>query len=90
MEILTFNYTKADGKSSTRTVCVTQKPTNLLSGVDVSTLEVEDQVSYAMEADKAREAYMKALDSINAKYDVKHNYRQFKTENMSAVSADFV
>lgn len=85
MNIITFKYTKADGKTSQRTLLVSAEPTKLYAGTDISVLEPADQVSYCNEVALAKEVYLAALKKINDEYDLNFNYRQFKPECMNDI-----
>ena len=85
MKIISFKYTKADGKQSDRTILVSAEPTTLYAGTDLSSLSAEDQVSYINEVALAKEVYLERLKQINAEYDMNFNYRQFKPENMANI-----
>jgi hypothetical protein len=90
MKITTFKYTKADGSTSKRTILVSAEPTKLVSGTDISGLSTEDQVLYSMEVQRIKDVYLEALKLVNDKYDLNHNYRQFKPEGMSDVVEDIL
>lgn len=90
MNILTFKYTKADGKESNRVLVVSAEPTKLYAGTDISSLEPYDMALYAEKVNKAKEAYLVALESINEEFDMNFNYRQFKPECMSNITKEEV
>jgi hypothetical protein len=85
MKTITFTYTKADGKSSARTLVVSNEPTKFVSGTDISELEAVDKAMYVEEVKKAKEIYLEMLKQINGEFDVKHNYRQFDPSRMTDV-----
>lgn len=85
MNIITFKYTKADGKESQRTLAVSITPNKFYAGTDISELAQEEQAIYAVKMSDAKAAYLKAIADINAEFDVKHNYRQFDPNKMSNV-----
>lgn len=88
MQILTFNYTKSDGETSRRTLLTFVKPTNLYGGIDMSELEIEDQVYYVTEVEKAKAEYEAKLAILANDYDLKHRYRQFKPDNMTNINIE--
>ena len=90
MKTLVFNYTKADGKVSHRVLAVSNEPTKNYSGTDISELDTDAQVDYLMAVNAAKNAYLEALKSINDKFDLNHNYRQFNPENMSNVVSEYI
>ena len=85
MKIISFKYTKTDGKQSDRTLLVSAEPTKLYAGTDISSLDAEDQVSYVNEVQLAKDVYLEMLKNINNTYDLNFNYRQFKPENMANI-----
>lgn len=90
MKTLVFNYTKADGTSSHRVLAVSNEPSKNFAGTDISALDTDNQVDYLMAVNAAKNAYLEALKSINDKFDLTHNYRQFKPENMSNVVSEYI
>lgn len=85
MKIISFKYTKSDGKVSDRTIVVTAEPTKLYAGTDISSLDAEAQVSYINEVQLAKDVYLEALKKVNDAYDLNFNYRQFKPEAMADI-----
>ena len=85
MKIISFKYTKADGKTSNRVIALSNEPTTLYAGTDITSLDAEDQVSYANEVQLAKDMYLEMLKNINNTYDLNFNYRQFKPENMANI-----
>jgi len=85
MKIISFKYTKADGKQSDRTLLVSAEPTKLYAGTDITSLDAEDQVSYVNEVQLLKDRYMDSLKFLNDKYDLNFNYRQFKPESMAGI-----
>lgn len=85
MKTLTFKYTKADGKQSNRTIVVSNEPTKLYAGTDISSLSMEDQALYINAVNVAKEDYLDKLKAINNSFDLNFNYRQFKPECMSDI-----
>ena len=88
MKILSFDYTKADGKTSARTVVVFAEPTKLYAGTDISSLDEEDQALYVSQIQTAQEIYLDMIAQANKTFDLKYNYRQFKPENMANVEEE--
>lgn len=88
MKILSFDYTKADGKVSKRTIVVSAEPTKLYAGTDISSLDEEDQALYIAQVQKAKEIYLEMLANANQTFDLNYNYRQFKPENMARVEEE--
>ena len=90
MKTITFNYTKADGKQSNRVVVLSNEPNKFYSGTDITELDVEEQGAYIADVALAKEIYLEILKNINDKYDLNHNYRQFKPEGMSDIVVDTI
>ena len=88
MKTITFKYTKADGKQSDRVVVVSNEPNKFYSGTDISELAVEEQGEYIAAVATAKELYLEMLKKINDTFDLNHNYRQFKPENMADIVAE--
>jgi hypothetical protein len=85
MKILTFKYTKSDGSESSRVLALSAAPTKLYAGTDITSLEAPEQVMYAQDMQAAKDAYLKAIKSINDNYDLNFNYRQFSLEKMKEI-----
>jgi hypothetical protein len=85
MKTLTFKYTKADGKISERVLLVSAEPSKLYAGTDISSLDMDKQVSYIEEITRIKNAYLEALKAVNDSFDLNFNYRQFKPENMAEI-----
>jgi len=85
MNIITFDYTKTDGKTSKRVLVVSQEPTHLYAGTDISSLEQADQAMYCEELQKAKDTYLEAVKKINDDFDLNFNYRQFTPSKMHNV-----
>lgn len=90
MNILSFNYTKTDGKQSDRVLAVMVKPNTMFEGIDISELDMESQGAFAEEINRVQETYLAALEAVKASFDVKHNYRRFDPKKMQAVVAEVI
>ena len=85
MTILTFDYTKSDGKKSKRVLLVTGEPSQLFSGADISSLEPADQVAYSNALAAAKTEWLTRVSEINAEFDMNYSFRQFKPDNMTNI-----
>ena len=85
MNIITFDYTKTDGKTSKRVVLLSAEPTHLYAGTDISSLEQADQAMYIEAVQKAKDAYLEALKAINDEFDMNFNFRQFTPSKMHGI-----
>jgi GTP-sensing pleiotropic transcriptional regulator CodY len=90
MQIQTFTYTKANKSVSKRVVVVIAPARANMMGIDVSELNDSDQVTAAIEIGDAYEDYLLKVKQIQANYDIVHNLRQFKPENMADVETEVV
>lgn len=88
MNILTFNYTKANGSTSDRVLAVMTKPNTMYEGIDISELDMESQARFADQLNAAYETYLAAITAIKASFDVTHNYRRFDPKKMQAVVSE--
>lgn len=85
MNLLTFKYTKANNKVSSRVLAILVKPNTMYEGIDITELTQSQQSEFVIAASKAREAYVQALEALQDTYDVKQNYRRFDPVKMSEV-----
>lgn len=90
MQIKTFNYTKASGETSHRDVLVTQEPTNMLHGIDITELSQEDQAAYTVYMSKIHDEYMAKIAQLNKEYDMLNRYRKFDPLKMTDVSEEYL
>lgn len=82
-KLVSFTYTKADGKVSERTVIELKSPNNHMLALDVSELSEEDQMLMANEVATIYSALQEEIESIKHKYDAVHSYRQFDPLRMT-------
>jgi hypothetical protein len=85
VQIISFKYTKADGSISNRVLAVMVKPNTMFEGIDISELEVADQVMFAEDMNSVYNEYLAKLEEIKQNHDVKHNYRRFDPVKMSEI-----
>lgn len=85
MKIISFTYTKSPDEVSERTLVIASEPTKMFSGTDISSLDMDDQVAYLNKLEKARADYMEDIAMINAKFDLRHNFRQFDPAKMTNI-----
>lgn len=88
MLIYCFKYTDAKGRTSNRVLAPFIVPGTMFAGTDISELEPVDQAMYAEAISKAKDKYVKEIEQINADFDVKHRYRQFKPEQMANITTE--
>lgn len=85
MSLKTFTYTKANGVASTRVVQVVRVANKNELAVDLSELNDEEQVSFAVAFKDLREDFDAKLRQLMQEYDVANNFRLFDPEKMTNV-----
>lgn len=90
MKLIEFTYTKANGDVSDRAVVVTQEPTHLLSGIDVSELPEFEFATFIQEMRELKNRQHQEMMDLMTKHDLKHNFRQFSQEKMTNVQSEWV
>lgn len=90
MKLMEFTYTKTNGDVSERAVIVTQEPTKLLSGIDVSELPEADFAVFTQEMSALKNRQHDEIMQLLIKHDLKHNFRQFSPEKMTDVNSEWV
>lgn len=85
MKVLTFDYTKADGKTSGRTLLAMTIPGDKFAGIDISELDPERMSDFVTDMQNVHQVYLDMLKGVQSKYDLKHNYRQFFAKQMMNV-----
>ena len=90
MNIITFNYTKANGKTSKRVLSPTVIPNTMYEGTDISELDDEDQVAYCQQLGKLRDEYLSKIAQLQDEFDLKNQYRRFDPSKMTEVIEEAV
>lgn len=85
MKTITFTYTKPDKSVSDRTLLATVVPGNMYAGIDLTSIGPEQGAKFVNEYEKLHNDFIIAVKELQAEYDLKHNYRQFKQELMSDI-----
>ena len=85
MKTITFDYTKADGKTSKRVLVVTKDPSIFVHGQDITELSMEDQALYIQALNTAHEEYVQRIEAINEEFDMRFKYRQFDPSRMENI-----
>jgi hypothetical protein len=84
MKTFTFTYTKDNGDTSERTLLALVTPGGTMyAGIDLSSMPPEKAQNFAADAANLYDEYLADLKALQVEYDIKHNYRQFKAENIS-------
>ena len=90
MKFMQFMYTKSPGDQSERAVLVTQEPTQLLAGIDVSELPETEFEAFTREMRELKNRQHEEMMLLVAKHDLKHNYRQFTPSKMTNISIELI
>ena len=83
--MLSFQYTKEDGKVSDRVFIPLESPTNKYFGIDISELSIEDQGIFAAKMQKIQEDKEQAEHALMHDFDIKFKFRYFVPEKMSNI-----
>lgn len=84
--MISFYYTKESGAISPRVLVPIKTPFPDYFGVDISELDTEDQVAFEERVKVLREEFKVGMDDLMKEYDIKHNYRHFKSERMGEIT----
>ena len=90
MKFMQFMYTKSGGEQSERAVLVTQEPTQLIAGIDVSELPETEFEAFTREMRELKNRQHEEMMLLVAKHDLKHNYRQFTPSKMTNVVTELI
>jgi hypothetical protein len=85
MKTITFDYTKKNGETSERTLMILKEPYKDYDGIDITPLDPDIGAEFVSEYSALHEEFLTKCKELQAKYDVKHNYRHFLIEGMSNV-----
>ena len=90
MKLMQFMYTKSNGDISERALLVTQEPTQLIAGIDVTELPEVEFEQFTREMRELKNRQHEETMQLVAKHDLKHNYRQFTPSKMTNVIAELI
>ena len=90
MKFIEFKYTKDNGDISSRALVVTQEPTDLFSGIDVTELPELEFEQFTREMRELKNRQHEEMLELVAKHDLKHNYRQFTPSKMTNVTTELI
>lgn len=90
MKLVEFTYTKDVGEVSKRAVIEVITPTKFIEGWDITNLDEENAAVFMQQMSKLRRVQYEQTMSLITEFDLKHNYRRFKPENMSDVKVEYV
>lgn len=90
MKLVEFNYKKADGNTSTRSVLELVTPSAHMEGIDVSKMPIEDYADFVVHfAQLKNEQYLATMELLST-YDLKTNYRRFLPDQMSDIKIEHI
>jgi hypothetical protein len=90
MNIITFNYKKADGKVSTRCISPVVVPSEFYEGTDLSELSSEDQVLYVQALGKLQDEFYTKMHILQSEFDLNNRYRRFDPSKMTNIIKEAV
>lgn len=90
MNLITFQYTKADGSTSLRVLSPVVTPGRMYEGTDLSELSDEDQVLYVQALGKLQDEFYSKIHALQNEFDLNNRYRRFDPSKMSAIVKEAV
>lgn len=90
MKLVEFTYTKDAGEVSKRAVIEIVTPSKFIEGWDITNLDEEDAAVFMQQMSELRRTQHEQTMNLISEFDLKHNYRRFKPENMSDVKVEYV
>jgi hypothetical protein len=90
MKLVEFTYTKDAGEVSKRAVIEIVTPSKFIEGWDITNLDEEDAAVFMQQMSELRRIQHEQTMNLISEFDLKHNYRRFKPENMSDVKVEYV
>lgn len=87
MKTITFDYVKKDGSTSDRTLLALVTPgKNMYAGIDISDLDPVEGAEFIGRYEELHNKFLQEAKSLQAEFDLTHNYRQFIVEQMSNIT----
>jgi len=86
MKTLTFTYTKKDGSVSSRTLLAMVTPGDKYAGIDLSDMDEVEAAEFVAAANLLHQDFLEHMQDLQARFDLKHNYRQFLAGGMSSIT----
>lgn len=90
MKLVEFTYTKDAGEVSKRAVIEIVTPSKFIEGWDITNLDEENAAVFMQQMSELRRTQHEQTMNLISEFDLKHNYRRFKPENMSDVKVEYV
>ncbi len=89
MKVQFFEYTKANGETSSREVVEVSAPSNFLEGYDITEMQPSDFGAFSVEyAQTLNRQKAEMLELLN-KYGLSHSYRRFTPSQMTNVETEY-
>lgn len=90
MRIDSFEYTDAKSKVTQRVVAITKLPSSLIEGIDVTELPSEAVQEFALAYNAALDRFKQDMLNLQVEFDLVHNLRNFKPENITNKETQYV
>ena len=84
-KVLSFKYTKANGKTSNRVFVPLNSPSKSYFGVDITELEPVVQADFALQLDALQKKHQEEVETLMQEFDLKTMYRNFLQESMEDI-----
>lgn len=85
IKVLSFKYTKSNGKTSSRVFVPFTNPSKSYFGVDITELEPVVQADFALRLDALQKQHQEQVDTLLQEFDLKTMYRNFLQDSMEDV-----
>lgn len=85
MNLITFQYTKADGSTSQRVLSPVVVPNKMYEGTDLSELNEDAQEDYVIALGKLRDEYLTKVAELQEQFDLNNRYRRFEPTKMTNI-----
>lgn len=86
MKNLQFTYTKDGGQVSQRDFIELGAPSNSSYGIDISEISAEEKEDFMSDLAELKAKQKKEMEELLENYDLTHNHKRFKADNMSNVT----
>lgn len=90
MNLVEFNYKKANGDESARAVIELVKPSNHFEGLDVSSMDESSFSDFISEYRALKNRQHEEFQHLLALHDLTHNYRRFTPGSMTNVVSEHI
>jgi hypothetical protein len=83
--MISFTYTKDDGKTSDRVLAVMNEPTDKYFGIDISELSEAEQGEFSAKFSTIMDDKAEAIWQLMNEYDVRRKFRSFIPSRMANI-----